>query len=155
MHLLDAGRTIKTRLGLLVAALLVLGGVACSDSPTGVDATTGDLLGTWNITSLLFTPDGGGTAAEGVVGWATIVFRDDFTHTLTFVEGTETDVENGTFAVNGSTLTLTIEGEDPDVLTVTAISSTAATLYSDDEEFDFNDDGELTDATLTVTLQKQ
>jgi hypothetical protein len=155
MHLLDAGRTIKTRLGLLVAALLVLGGVACSDSPTGVDATTGDLLGTWNITSLLFTPDGGGTAAEGVVGSATIVFRDNFTYTLTFVEGTETDVENGTFAVNGSTLTLTIEGEDPDVLTVTAISSTAATLYSDDEEFDFNDDGELTDATLTVTLQKQ
>jgi hypothetical protein len=155
MHLLDAGRTIKTRVGLLVAALLVLGGVACSDSPTGVDATTGDLLGTWNITSLLFTPDGGGTATEAVVGSATIVFRDNFTYTLTFVEGTETDVENGTFAVNGSTLTLTIEGEDPDVLTVTAISSTAATLYSDDEEFDFNDDGELADATLTVTLQKQ
>ena len=155
MHFVGTKRTSRTRLGSLVATMLALGAIACSDSPTGVDTTTDDLIGMWDITSLRFTPVGGGTAAEGLVGSATIAFRDDLTYTLTFIEGAVTDVENGTFAVNGSTLTLTLPGEDPDELTVTAVSSTAATLYAEDESFDFNDDDEETPATLTVTLRKQ
>ncbi len=155
MRVLGTERTIKTRLGSLVATLSVLGVVACGDSLTGVDTTTDDLMGAWNITSLTFTPVGGGTAAQGLVGSATIVFREDLTYTVTFVEGTVTDVENGTFTVNGSTLTLTLAGDEPDVFTITAISSTAATLYSEDDSFDFNDDGAETAATLTVTLQRQ
>jgi Lipocalin-like domain len=155
MHFARIERTLKTRPASLVATLLVLGVGACGDSVTGVDTTTDDLIGTWNITSLTFEPGGGGTVAQGLVGSATIVFSDDLTYTLTFVEGTVTDIENGTFAVDGSTLSLTPTADQPSVFTVTAISSTGATLYSEDESFDFNDDGEETDATLTVTLQKQ
>jgi len=145
----------KTRLGSLVATVLVLGLGACGDSVTGVDTSVDDLIGTWSITSLTFEPAGGGDTVEGLTGSGTVEFRDDLTYTLTFVEATETEVENGTFTVNGSTLTLNVPGEGPDVFTVTAISSTAATLYSEDDEFDFNDDGAETAATLTVTLQKQ
>ena len=155
MHFVDLGRTMKTRLGSLVATLVVLSTGACGDSLTGVDTTTDDLIGTWNITSLTFSPVDGGTEAEGLVGSATIAFNAKLTYTLTFVEGTVTDVENGTFAVDGSTLTMTIAGEEPDVFTVTALSSTGATIYSEDDQFDFNDDGTETTATLTVTLLKQ
>jgi len=154
MHLVPVGKTMKTRPGSIVATLLVLAVGACGDSVTGVDTATDDLLGTWNITSLAFTPAGGGTATEGLTGTATIAFRADLTYTLTFTEGLVQEIEDGTFSVSGSTLTLTLPGEDPDELTVTALSSTAATLYADDETFDFNDDGTETDATLTVTLQK-
>ena len=153
MHSVDMARTMKTRLGSLVATVLVLGLGACGDSVTGVDTSVDDLIGTWSITSLTFT--GGGDTVEGLTGSAMVEFRDDLTYTLTFVEATDTEVDNGTFTVNGSTLTLNLPGEDPDVFTVTAISSTAATLYSEDDAFDFNDDGTETAATLTVTLQKQ
>jgi len=145
----------KTRLGSLIATVLVLGAGACGDSVTGVDTTVDELFGTWSITSLTFEPAGGGDTVEGLTGSGMIEFRDDLTYTLTFVEGSDTEVENGTYTVNGSTLTLNSPGEDAAVLTVTAISSTAATLHSEDDSFDFNDDGTETDATLTITLQKQ
>ena len=126
---------------------------------TGVDTEVNELLGTWSIVSLMFAPVGGGSAVDGLAGTASITFRENLTYTLTFVEAQVTDVEDGTFSVSGSTLTLVEDDDptlDPNLLTITSINSTSATLFSeDDEQFDFNDEGEETPATLTVSLQKQ
>ena len=141
----------------LFLTLLVLSAGACGDSVTGVDTEPEDLFGTWSITSLLFAPDGGGSSVQGLEGTASISFRADFTYTVTFVDTQGTDVEEGTFLVSGSTLELfpTIDPTDSSTFTVTSISSTSATLVSEDDSFDFNDDGEETEATLTVSLTKQ
>lgn len=154
MHCAGVTQTKRTPLLSLIATLLVLAVGACSDSVTGVEATTAELLGTWNITSLTFAPAGGGNSVEGLAGSATITFEANLNYTLTFTEGQVQDIETGTFNVSGTTLTLTITGEDPDEFTVTALSSSGATLYSADESFDFNGDDVETDATLTVTLQR-
>lgn len=154
MHLALSGHTSKARSTSLLATLLVLALSACGDSVTGVEATTDDFVATWDITSLLFTPAGGGTSVEALTGSGTITFRADLTYTLVLIEGSVQETESGTFSLSGSTLTLTLPGEDSDMLTVTAISSSSATLYSADDSYDFNDDDEETAATLTVTLQK-
>jgi hypothetical protein len=84
-----------------------------------------------------------------------IEFRQDGTYTLTTTDpGEPTEVENGTFGVSGSTLSLTVFGETS-ALTIQALTSTAATLFQGDDEFDFNDDGTETPATTTVVLAKQ
>ena len=66
--------------------LLVLTLGACNDSVTGLDTTTDDLIGAWNLTSLTCLPAGGGTSVEGLVGSAMATFHEDLTYTLIFTE---------------------------------------------------------------------
>ena len=147
----------------LFLTLFLLSAGACGDSVTevtGVDTEVDDLLGTWSIVSMMFTPVGGGSAVEGVTGTASITFESDIsevkTYTLTFVEAQETVVEEGYFRVSGSDLILNALGDPDDVwYTVTSMSSTAATLFTEDAEFDFNGDGNWTETTLNVSMQKQ
>ena len=160
MKLTGIKETTGTRWSSLFLTLLVLSAGACGDSATavtGVDTEVDDLLGTWSIVSMMFTPVGGGSAVEGLDGTASITFVElDSRYTLTFVEAEGTDVEEGTFEVSGSELTLTpFGGTDVNWFTVTSISSTASTLVPEDAEFDFNDDGMETEATLIISMQKQ
>ena len=158
MKLTGIEKTTGTRWSSLFLTLLVLSAGACGgDSVTGVDTEVDDLLGSWSIVSLMYTPIGGGSAVEGLTGTASITFVElDLRYTLTIVEAEGTDVEEGTFWLSGSELALTpFGGTDENWFTVTSISSTASTLVPEDAEFDFNDDGMETEATLIISMQKQ
>jgi len=158
MQFAGTSRSIKPRLGPLLATLVLLSVGACGgDDPVGVEATASDLLGTWDITSLTFTSVPAGSSAELVSqGFSgEITFRQDGTYTLTTTDpGQAVEVEDGTFTVSGSTLSLIVPGE-VSALTIQALTSTAATLFQADDEYDFNDDGTETPATVTVVLAKQ
>jgi hypothetical protein len=154
--------TVQPRLGLLLAAFLLLSLGGCGEDPVEVVATSDDLLGTWNITSLMYTPVGGGTSVQSIEPGTSgvITFRADFTYTITFTEvgpPQVTDVEDGMFTVMGSVLTITPDDapNDPSNLDIQQLTATSATLFQADDEFDFDDDGDDEPATTTVMLQKQ
>jgi len=148
----------KPRLGSLLTTLVLLSVSGCGgDDPVGVVATAADMLGTWDIASLTFASVPPGTSVELVSMGASgeIEFRGDGTYTLTLAgPGEAPEVENGTFSVSGSTLSL-IESGEVTALAIQALTSTAATLFQADDEYDFNDDGFDTPATVTVVLAKQ
>ncbi len=154
--------TVKPRLGVLLAALLLLSFGGCGDDPVGVVATSDDLLGTWNVTSLVYAPVGGGTSVQAIEPGTSgvITFRADLTYTITFAEvgpPQVTDVEDGTFTVMGSVLVITPDDapNDPSNLDIPELTATSATLFQAVDEFDFDDDGNDEPATTTVMLQKQ
>lgn len=154
------GTTMSTRLGSLVAAVLLLSATACGgDDP--LDVTADDLLGTWNITSLLYTPVAGGASVQGVQGGlsGTISFRADLTYTFSFQDSGPppvSETEDGTFTVVGDVLTITPDNApgDSSALEIQALSSNSATLFQADDEYDFDDDGTDEPSTTTVTLQR-
>ncbi|MDH3206197.1 MAG: lipocalin family protein [Gemmatimonadota bacterium] len=148
----------KPRFSALLTTLVVLSASGCGgDDPTGVAATVADMLGSWTITALTFTSVPPGDSEElisqGFSG--EVEFRSDLTYTLSTTDPQQVvEVDNGTFSVSGSTLTLTLPG-DVTNLTIQELTSTAATLYSADDSFDFNGDDQDTPATVTVRLAKQ
>ena len=154
--------TARSRFGSLLAALLVVSFAGCGDDPVDVMATSDDLLGTWNVTSLVYAPVGGGTSVQAIEPGASavITFRADLSYTITFTEvgpPQVTDVEDGTFTVMGSVLTLTPDDapNDPSNLDIQQLTATSVTLFQAVDEFDFDDDGNDEPATTTVMLQKQ
>ena len=161
MDLAGTRMTMKPGLRVLIAALLLLNFGGCTDDPAGVEATTDDLLGTWDITSLVYTPVGGGTSVQaiqpGIQG--VITFRADLSYTITFDDvgpPPVQEVEDGTYIVIGSVLTITPDDApgDPSDLEIQALTSITATLFQAVDEFDFDDDGSEEPATTTVMLEK-
>ena len=157
-----AGPTSKPRLRSLLTTLLLLGAVSCGgDDPMDIVATASDLLGTWNITSLVHTPVGGGTPVEEVVAGlsGSVVFRQDLTYTIAFQDAgppVVSESENGTYMVTGSSLTITPDNAPLDVTTleIQSLTSNGVTLYQADDDYDFDDDGTDDPATTTVRLEK-
>lgn len=153
----------RSRLGLLLAPfLLVILGSCGGDDPLDVQDIIDDLVGTWNITSLTYTPVAGGAGVEALVAGTTgvVVFRQDLTYTITFTETGPpmvTDVEDGTYAVAGDVITIVPDNApgDPSDLEIVSLAGTSLTLLQSDDEYDFNDDGTDTPATTRVVLQKQ
>ena len=122
-----------------------------------------ELIGTWDATSLVFTPDGGGATADPILDGLvlTLVFRDDFTYTITEDEGPPegVEVENGIVTVTegGSVLTL-IPNNAPDEaedFVIETLTSTDLTVSVASTTFDFNDDGTETPASLAAAFVKQ
>ncbi len=143
------------RLGL--SAVAVAGAVACGDS-TGV--TVSDITGTWNASSVVFTnlanPSQKSDLIADADGTLTITFsaNGDFSITLTVPpDQPETDV--GTVEVRGDTLTLAESGQGSPTDFIASLSGNTLTLTTDDEEFDFDDDGTDEPASLRVVLQRQ
>lgn len=127
-----------------------------------------NLVGTWDATSITFTPTGGGASVDIIAQGITlfVVLRSDFTYTLTEVDPGPpqvTNVESGTFTVTGggaggvgALLTLTPTGLPPDLsLTIQALTATDMTLFNANDVFDFNDDGTETPASLTAVFVKR
>ena len=162
MHVARKRMTSKPRAGLMLASLLTLTLSGCGgDDPTDIQDTIDDLVGTWNITSLMYTPAAGGASVEGVQAGTsgTITFRQDLSYTLTFQETGPppvTDMEDGTFSVAGDVLTIVPDDAplDPSDLEIQSLTSTTARLFQADDEYDFDDDGFDEPATTTVVLQK-
>ena len=103
---------------------------------------------------------GGATAdtiADGLV--LTLVFRSDFTYTITEDPGPPevVEVEDGIVTVAGSVLTLIPDSapEETEDFTIQTLTSTDLTISAPNTSYDFNDDGTETPASLTGTFVKQ
>ena len=147
------------------------GSAACDltmDADRAVDAEfdvapalPADLIGTWDATSLVFTPTGGGITADPISDGLvlTLVLRNDFTYTITEDPGPPevVDVEDGIVTVTGSVLTLIPNSapQETEDFTIQTLTSTDLIVSVTNSSFDFNDDGTETPASLTATFVKQ
>ena len=161
----DAGSTVVVWTGACT------GSAACDltmDADRTVDAEfdvapalPADLIGTWDATSLVFTPAGGGATADPIAdGLAlTLVFRSDFTYTITEDPGPPevVEVENGIVTVAGSVLTLIPDfaPDEAEEFTIQTLTSTDLTISAPNTFYDFNDDDTETPASLTGVFVKQ
>lgn len=152
----------RSCVSILISSFLCLLLAGCKDDNAMSAAASPELIGTWTATSLTYTPVGGGTAidvvAEGL--GVTAVFRADLTYTFTFVDPgppVVTEVENGTYSVTGSVVTVVPDNApgDPSDLEIVSLTSASATLYQAIDEFDFDDDGTESPATTTAVLVRQ
>lgn len=144
---------------ILAGALAVMLTTACSDSTDPGDVTGADLVGTWDATSAVFTPDAGGTAIDVVLLGATfeITLNAEGGYTATFIEqpGGTPELEIGTYTVANGVLTLTPVGADVETFTIDSLDGNSLVITDTNAEFDFNDDGTDEPANLTVRLAKQ
>ena len=143
---------------LAVGAVAAAFAAACSDSTAPADVTAADLAGTWDATSVVFTPDAGGTAVDVVLlGFGfEITFNAEGGYTATTdVPGEDPDVEIGTFTVANSVITLTPVGEDAETLTIDSLSGSTLVVTDSNAEFDFDDDDVEEPANMTATMAKQ
>ncbi len=143
---------------LAVGAIAAAFAVGCSDSTDPGDVTGNDLAGTWDATSVVFTPDAGGTAVDVVpLGFGLeITFNAEGGYTATFTEpGEAPDLEIGTYTVVNGVLTLTPVGEDAETMTIDSFSGSTMVLSDSNAEFDFDDNGTEEPANMTATMVKQ
>ena len=143
---------------LAVGALAAAFAAGCSDSTAPADVTAADLVGTWDATSVVFTPDAGGTAVDVTLLGFTfeITFNDAGGYTATTeIPGEDPDVEIGTYTVANSVITLTPVGEDPETLTIDSFSGSGMSVSDSNAEYDFDDNGTEEPANMTVTMVKQ
>ena len=143
---------------ILAGALAVTLATACSDSTDPGDVTGADLVGTWDATSVVFTPDAGGTAIDVVpLDFALeITFNAEGGYTATFdVPGDSADVEIGTYTVANGVLTLTPVDEDAETMTIGSFGGNSMTLTDTNAEYDFDDDGFEEPANMTATMAKR
>ena len=137
------------------AALTLAGTVACNDS-TGVQPE--DLAGTWTATSAIFTstanpPVSLDLIAAGASLTATIQSSGAISITTTEPVSGVSDTDNGTIAVSGTSVTLTIDG-DVVTGTITRDGDTLTLNLSSGVEFDFDDDGTDDPATAIIVFVK-
>ncbi len=150
----------KTLRALCACTVLAAVAVGCSDSTAPGDVTLDDLVGTWTATSAVFTPVGGGTGVDVVpLGMGlTITIAATGTYTLTVTVPLETpEVETGTMTVSNGVITATPDDplEDPLAIDIVSLEGDVLTLFFDDEEWDFDDDGQDDPATMTVVMERQ
>ena len=142
----------------MAGALAVTLATACSDSTAPADVTAADLAGTWDASSVVFTPDAGGTAVDVVpMGFGLeITFNAEGGYTATFTEpGEAPDLEIGTYTVVNGVLTLTPAGEDAETMTIDSFSGSTMVVTDSNAEFDFDGDDTEEPANMTATLVKQ
>ncbi|MEQ9425965.1 MAG: lipocalin family protein [Cyclobacteriaceae bacterium] len=156
---------------LFLLPVMIISVASCGgDDDDDDDSDSDDLIGIWTVSdaALEITIDGedfiqwfidnlGITEAEAEVELEDFSF--DVTGTITFnADGTYSsnfsgDSESGTWALVGSTLTLTEAGETSgDQLQVVSLNSSTLVLGFDESDFDdFDDDG--TDEALVISLE--
>jgi len=143
---------------LTAAALAAAFAVACSDSVSPDEATVEDLAGIYNATSVVFTPDAGGTAVDVIqLGYAyrlIISHEPSYTSQLTD-PSEESEIETGAITVSNGVITLTPFQGEPYTLEILSFSEEGMTLRDGDAEFDFDEDDVDEPATVTVVLAKE
>ena len=143
---------------LAVGALAAAFAVGCSDSTDPGDVTGADLVGTWDATSVVFTPDAGGTAVDVTLLGFTfeVTFNAEGGYTATFTEPEEpAELEIGTYTVVNAVLTLTPVSGEGETFTINSLDGDTLVITTTDAEYDFDDNGTEDPANLTVTLAKQ
>ena len=159
--------TTRVALALLFAISLAACGQDEEDTGTGInDILDGDpipveLPGTWNATSLVFTPIGGGAEVDAVAGGGTLtlLLRDGGSYVLTSKDpGALEEQEVGIYALTGGLiefLNTDIPDDSPGVFGW-LLSGDMLTIQRDtgDDEFDFNGDGVATPAATVLVMQR-
>lgn len=147
---------------LLMSAALLAGAACSDDDPTGPDDAE-LFVGTFVATSMIFTPDGGGSPIDvipfGASLTVTIDAQGDFSWTLT-PPGQPAENEVGTLDVDASAHTVTVDFQDPEADDIFADYSFSAdgevlTLQADDVQFDLNQDGVDDPASVQVIMERQ
>ena len=139
---------------LLLAIPLLIGlGVSCGD-----DVKEADLVGTWAATQFVFSDFGDPVTDFDVIdsgGEITIVIRANNTYTITFtMPGSAPEVDDGTWALDGSVLTFDAGTADETTFDV-SVSGNILTIYTDDIGFDLNEDGVDETVQLNARFERQ
>lgn len=132
-----------------MAVLGVVGALACSDS-----VAPADIAGTWNATSFVFTSVADPTTSVEAIDFdisLSITFDAGGVITLRITEGGVTDTETGTYTINGSTFSITTNG-DTSTGTISRSGNTLTIQLNTGVEFDFDDDGTDEPARVTIIL---
>lgn len=126
--------------------------VACGDA-----VAPEDLAGTWSATSFVFTRVANTSETVDIIGAGgsvSITFNANGTYSITFDVGGEMDTSSGSYAIDGSTLTLD-EGTQDEVSGTIDLSGNTLTLrITSGLEFEFNDSGVDEPATLVAVFAR-
>jgi hypothetical protein len=128
--------------------------IACGD-PVGVEPS--DIAGTWNAINYGFVnkadlDDTVELISMGASLTVTFTSEGDFTWDFRDVDG-QLEARSGTFSVDGSILTLSESGQDPDPFLATR-NDDDMTLRTGNREFDFDEDGTGEPAELRIFLTR-
>lgn len=151
------------RLALLLALTAIpacssSSGVTDTDPPDDDSEPLGELVGTWEATSMVLTavdnPDVSADLIqdEQIGGSFTLVLRSTGHYEATLTAFGETDVETGTVTRSENFLTFTAEGGFPDAVEW-SLSGGVLTLDGD-TTFDFGRDDIIEEATLHIELER-
>ncbi len=137
-------------------AVVAVASLGCSDA-TGVSLE--DLTGTWVATQYSFTNLADPTQSMDLISAGggltlTVEATGDYTATLV-VPGDAPEVITGTVSVAGDTLTISESGQGSPTPYLASRSGGTLTLTSDEEEFDFDDDGVEEPASARIVLVRQ
>ena len=141
----------------LTAVMLTTALIGCSDATSVQDPA--DLAGTWNATSFLWTSDADASVTFELIGEGgsfQLVIASDGSFTGAFTMGSEVDAFSGTIAISGSNIIIT-DTEDPNDPSTMGfeLNGNTLTMTSDDDEFDFDDNGTEDPASSLMVLVKQ
>ena len=130
--------------------------LGCGDA-TGVSVE--DLTGTWVATQFLFTnPANAAETFDAIAAGGslslTVQATGDYTATIT-EPGSAAEVVTGTISVEGNVVTIAESGQGSPTPYAATRSGDTLTLTTDDEEFDFDDDGTDELASLRIVLVRQ
>jgi hypothetical protein len=141
----------------LTAVMLATAVIGCSDSTSVEDVA--DLVGTWDATSFLWTSDADASVTFELVGAGgnfQLVIAADGSFTGSFGMGSEVEVFSGTIAISGSNIIITDSVDADDTSTMGfSLDGNTLTMTSDDDEYDFDDDGQEDPASSLMVLQRQ
>jgi flagellar basal body rod protein FlgF len=139
-------------LALALAGATLLGGAACSDS-----LAPADVAGTWDATSVVFTSVANPSTNSGnliLLGASlSMTLNANGSASVTTDDGTGPSTDTGTFAIDGSTFTLTLGG-DVSTGTIELSGDTLTVRITTGVEFDFDDDGTDEAATAVIVLTR-
>lgn len=152
------------RLGLILALAVIpacssSSGISDPDPPEDTGEPLGELVGTWEATSMVLTARTDPSVSvdliqdEDVNGSFTLVIRSDRTYraTLTVIEE-PAPPETGTVTRSGNTLTFEPDGGPPD--DVIWSLSDGILVLDGESTFDFNGDGTDDEALLHLELER-
>jgi hypothetical protein len=137
----------------LIAAALVLGAAACSDTSAPME----DLVGTWNATAMVFTRVADTTEKVDVIALGAtfrMTLAADSTWTaIQTVPLAVPDTATGTWTASLDVLTLEETGQSGNMQFQYVMSGNTVTLTGGSVDFDFGFGDEP--ATLSITATKQ
>lgn len=146
---------------------LLVGLVSCSEEGEGPDCSLqgtvlsiSDIIGNWTATSAIFSATSGSTnldvdvVAEG--GTVSLSIQSGGGFTLNISEsGTASDISSGDFCFDEDLLVVLFDGDaldDWEYFGIQLNSGTNVLTINGPAEFDFNDDGNPDQASVSLTL---
>ena len=155
--------TVTIQRPLSACVLLTAAAWGCGDATAPNDVAIGDVVGTWDATSLIFEESGGVRSADLIASGGAfsleITQEERYTATLTVPGEDSPDVARGIIRVGFGIITAAADRDpfNPVTYLIQSFDGDAMTLIDPEEEFDFDTppDGSDEPATLTLVLRKR